>query len=542
MKGEVAMGRRDMMRSTWALLMAFALLASMVLGTENAVAGPGERGTLRFGNTVPVPAIDPHIVTDEAGMMAALLLYDPLLYPRPGSMEPGPHLAESWEVSPDGTIYRFRLRSGIRFQNGETMTAADVVFSMDRILSLRRGWAGLWLPILEVGRTRAIDDRTVEFHLREPYAPFLASMLLFFVVNRNQVMANLAPGEFGAMGDYGMAFLRDRTAGSGPYTLERWERGGDFVANRFTGYWRGWRTGQVERVVYRTVPEEATLRGLFRRGDLDMTSQWLSIEGFRELARIDGVVVQEDPAAQLFHVAMHTQRAPTNDLNLRKALAHVFDYRATNTFIMPGARPAQGPVPLLTHGHNREVEAYTRDVRRARGYLAESGYRRGTPIDLYWVVEVPMQERIALLLQSRAAEIGITINVVAIPWVRLTELTRSRETTPHMAFFFDTLKYPHQDSHTFAMYHRSAWGSWRGMSWYDNAEVHRLLERARREVDPQRSMALYKDAQARITADYPSIFINNPVHRVAIWRHVQGYHFSGLMGFDLNFYHLRLVR
>jgi peptide/nickel transport system substrate-binding protein len=542
MKGGVAMGRRSMMRSTWAFLVALALLVSMVLGTENTLAAPGEPRTLRFGNTVPVPAIDPHIVTDEAGMMAALLLYDPLLYAEPGSMEPRPHLAESWEVSPDGTIYRFRLRRGIRFQNGEPLTAADVAFSMDRVLSLRRGWAGLWLPILEVGSTHAIDDRTVEFRLKEPFAPFPATMVLFFVVNRNQVMANLGPGGFGAMGDYGMAFLSERTAGSGPYVLERWVRGGDFVVNRFPGYWKGWRTGQVERLVYRTIPEEATLRGLFRRGDLDMTSQWLSIEGFRELARVEGVVVHEDPAAQLFHIAMHTQRPPTDDLKLRQALAYVFDYRIVNTLIMPGARPAQGPVPLLTPGHNAEVRPRTRDLRRARSLLAESRYQRGTPIDLYWVVEVPLQQRIALLLQSRAAEIGITINVVGVPWVRLTELVRTRETTPHMAFFFVTLPFPHPHIHTYGMYHRSAWGGWRGMSWYDNAEVHGLLERARREVDPRRSRALYKEAQARITADYPSIFINNPVHRIALWRHVQGYRHHGLLAFNLNVYHVRLAR
>jgi peptide/nickel transport system substrate-binding protein len=526
-------------------LACVALLALVLmigaLGGGAPLAGPGDRSTLRFGNTVPVPAIDPHFVTDEAGMMAAVLLYDPLLYLKPGSMEPGPHLAESWTVSPDGLSYRVRLHRGIRFQNGETLTAADVAFSMDRILSLRRGWAGLWLPVLDIGRTRALDERTVEFQLKTPFAPFLSTLLLLFVVNRNQVMANLAPGDFGAMGDYGAAFLRDRTAGSGPYALERWDRAGDFIAARFAGYWKGWKTGQPSRVHYRTIPEEATLKGLFSRGDVDMSSQWLSIESFRELARVEGVRVQEDPAAQLFHIAINMQKAPTDDLKFRAALAHVFDYRIANTFIMPGARPAKGPVPLLAHGHADTVPAYTRDLKKARELLAESKYRRGTPVDLHWVVEVPLEERIALLMQSKAAEAGITVNVVATPWVRLTDLVRTRETTPHMAIFFDTLKYPHTDSHTYAMYHRQAWGSWRSMSWYNNEEVHRLLDRARREVDPARSRALYQEAQVKITADYPSIFINNPVHRVAMWRHVQGYKYNGLVGFDLNFYYYRLA-
>ena len=103
-------------------------------------------------------------------------IYDPLVWPTKGG-PPKPHLAESWDVSDDGLTYTFHLRKGVKFHDGTELTAEDVAFSMDRMLSISKGFAWLWKDVLDVGDIEAADDYTVAFHLNEPYGPFIAGLV-----------------------------------------------------------------------------------------------------------------------------------------------------------------------------------------------------------------------------------------------------------------------------------------------------------------------------------------------------------------------------
>ncbi len=530
------------MRRMVVLFVAIALATAGLGCTRSAEPARTEQPViLTFVNTVPVPAIDPALVTDEAGYIAVVNLYDPLLFPavEEGLMDPAPHLATEWTVSADGRVYRFTLREGVKFHSGRELTAEDVVFSMDRVLSLKKGPAWMWLPVLSPGSTRAVDPYTVEFHLKEPYAPFLATLIHLFVVDAELIRANLGAGDFGDLGDYGQGFLSANDAGSGPYVLEKWDREGDLVANRFADYWKGWRQGQVDRFVYRTVREEATVKMLIKGGEADLVGQWLSVETYNELAATPGLKVAEDPTVQLFHLPMNTAKPPLDCIYFRLALVHALDYTTANTEIFPGAVQARGPVPIKAAGHNSDLAPFRYDMAKAREYLAKSKYRPGEYVIQYHFTDViPAQRKLGLLLQSSLAELGIKMEINPTPWVRLTELCAKPETTPHIGAFYYTLRYPHPHSHTFAMYHPSAHGSWIAMSWYNNPGVTRVLEEAVKEVDTERQMQLYKQAQAMIAGDAPSIYVNNPVHRIAHAEYVKGYRYVGLIGYDLAVYYL----
>jgi len=119
-------------------------------------------------------------------------------------------------------------------------------------------------------------------------------------------------------------------------------------------------------------------------------------------------------------------------------------------------------------------------------------------------------------------------------------MSSSPESTPDMAAIFDTLKYPHPDSHLFGMYHPSALGSYRTISRFDKPEVSKILEAARSTIDIGKQLDLYLEAEKMIVADYPSIFIANPIHRIAYTNKLQGYHYVGLLGYDVAFYDFRI--
>jgi peptide/nickel transport system substrate-binding protein len=512
------------------------------------VLGSGLAYEFTYIESQEVTVIDPALHTDESSLHAVLNMYDPLVYPKvqEGLMEPGPHIAESWSVSEDGRTYTFELRQGVQFQDGSELTAQDVVFSMQRMLALQKGFSWLFSGVLESDNVRATGEYTVEFELNNTYAPFVPSLTQLFIVNKDQVTANLSDGEFGEMGDYGQAYLRGAAAGSGPYRPVRYERATILELERFDDYWRGWEENQIERILYRVVEEEATLRTLLSAGRADMIDQWQTPNTYAQLARTRGVAVQEDPSAQLFHIPLNTQRAPLDNLDFRKAIVHAFDYQTALEQILQGAVHAQGPVPITAwraFGREPQVEAYQHDLELARQHLEASGVDPAA-VQLTYVYPEGgnVQRQMGLLLQSNLSELGIRVRLQETPWARIVEMSASPESTPDMAAIFDTLKYPHPDSHLFGMYHPSALGSYRTISRYDEPDATDLLEEARRTVDIEQQLDLYQQAERLIVDDYPSIFVANPVHRIAFRDHVKGYRYVGLLGYDVAFYDFRIER
>ena len=143
-----------------------------------------------------------------------------------------------------------------------------------------------------------------------------------------------------------------------------------------------------------------------------------------------------------------------------------------------------------------------------------------------------------LLLQSNLQQVGIKLNVQELPWARIVEMSATAASTPDMAAIYDSLKYPHPDSHTYGMYHPSALGSYRTISRYNNPVVTAYLDRARRASDKTEQLNLYLKATSLVVKDYPSIFVANPMHRIAYRNDVTGYRYAGLLGYDLAFYDL----
>jgi peptide/nickel transport system substrate-binding protein len=525
--------------------MLVTLVAVLVLGSAVVAAAQGKEIAFTYIEGQVVTTIDPAKHTDESSHHAIINMYDPLLYPKvaEGSMEPGGHVAESWRVTDGAKTYTFQIRKGIKFHDGKELTADDVVFSFQRMVALKKGFSWLWNGVLTPEQVRATGPHTVVFTLSQPYAPFLSTLTQLFIVNRDQVLANKKPGTYGDFGDYGEAWLGDQVAGSGPYTKESWDHATTLVMKAFPGYWRGWKPNQITRVTYRTVQEEATMRTLLLGGQADMIDQWRTPTTFQQLAKTPGIVVDERPSAQLYHIELNTQRAPLSDVRVRRALALAFDYKTAIDQVFKGAVLARGPVPNRVYGHSDKVQAYTQDVEQARRELAAAGVKPGQLTFDYWFpTGNELGRQIGLLAQANLAVIGVKLNLKETPWAQMVQASATAETNPDVASIFDTLKYPHPDSHTYGMYHPSAWGSYRTISRYKNDEVTKALEQARATVERDAQLALYQRAQELIVQDYPSIFVANPLHRIAFRDYVKGYRYVGLLGYDVAFYDLTIEK
>ncbi len=525
----------DLIEVGWKVYIPSAEEAATVV-----TAAPAAPAEITYATQQTTVTLDPAIHVDETQCFHVMNVYDPLVWPTKGG-PPKPHLAESWEVSDDGLTYTFHLREGVKFHDGTELDAEDVAFSVDRILSIGKGFAWLWKDVLDVGDTEIVDDYTVTFHLNQAYGPFMATLVQLFVVNKDLLVANQAAGDYGDFGDYGMGFLNKQDAGSGPYWVDVYEPGTKTVFRKFDDYWGGWKPNQVTKATFLIVSELATQKLMLQKGETDFIEQWHTVESFEELEQSPGVVVEKDPNVQLFFLSMNNKKPPLDNEDVRKAISYAFDYNTAVTVIFKDAAQARGPVPVLLPGHNPKTMQYTYDMEKAKEHLAASAIDPTQyKLNYVYVSGLESEERIGLLLQANLKELGFEVEMQPEPWARMVELSAKADTAPHFMAIFHTAKYPSPDGHTYMMFHPNAWGNYMSCSFYENPEVSSLLEQARAAVDTEKQYELYGKAQEIVADEAAALFIANPLHRMAHRDRVTGYTFIGVLGYDLTWYPLQV--
>ena len=344
------------------------IAVAAVIAVGAAVATPAiAGGKFVFANASAYDTLDPHAIFDVGRVASRINLYDGLMRWQDNPPKLEPWLAEKVEISDDGLTYTFTLRDAT-FHDGSPVEASDVVYSIDRILEMKKGAFSLFAGVIEPGTTKAPDAKTVVFTLTKPSAIFLATVPEIHVVNAELVQANEKDG------DLGTAWLSKNDAGSGSFTLKRYDPAIGWQAERFENHFYGWDMVEdpLDEIEFRTVIEiNSRVLGLMN-GDFQGTDGYLPQDQVKRLAASDEITVQEEESMRIFYSIIHHGRFPMNDLNFRKALSYSFDYDGFIDNILSGS-VARDPVPLPNNmwGAPSDVEGYTLDLDKAKEYLAK---------------------------------------------------------------------------------------------------------------------------------------------------------------------------
>lgn len=472
--------------------------------TAAKAAAPAAEKIVRF-TMANTPKIDPAVGSDGSSSAALVNLYDTLVFPEfDGTLSP--HLATKWEVSQDGLTYTFTLRNDVKFHNGKPLTADDVVFSMERLLTVKQGYAYLF-----TGRVKAVtapDKSTVKFELAKPFGPFLATLTRLYVLNKEEVMSRLADGQYGDKKDYGRAWLAANDAGSGPYKVKELRQNEYLLAERFKEYWGGFKPGNPDSFKLIGSTEPVMVRTLMSRKELEIADEYQPQENYKSFAQMQGVNVVSFPTGKMMYVPLNNTKPPLDDIHFRKALGYVIDYNALTKVVFPGSIPAVGPVASVLPGHNPKVPVFKQDLEAAKKELAQSKYAGKIdqhPIDLVWIAETPDREKLALSVQADAAKVGIKVNVIKTPWVSVVEQASKAETTPHASTVVLPPSYSEAGSILEAGFRSKAVGTWENMSWANNAEVDKLIDEAIQTIDRQKRLEIYAKVQEKIMEAFPVI-------------------------------------
>ena len=253
------------------------------------------------------------------------------------------------------------------------------------------------------------------------------------------------------------------------------------------------------------------MRTLIAQGEHDISSQWLPPEVKRALAN-DGNQLLTEGGTGSFYFKMNTQKAPLDDVHCRLALANAFDYASVLKLIavtddISEGSAATGAITAGMFGSRPAGSELARNTDAAREHLAMCAHDPADfSIEISWIAEVPLEERLALLLQANLNEIGINSTIRKIPWAAFAGMVESSENTPNISQIFVTAVTGDPDTLLYGMYHSTKAGTWQSPEHLSDAEVDQLLDAGRIGASDAEREAAYSALNDRLLAIAPSIY------------------------------------
>ncbi|TVQ85181.1 MAG: ABC transporter substrate-binding protein [Chromatiaceae bacterium] len=490
-------------RSRLALIIALLAGFCGLHGCGRALPPPD---TLVIAQVAEPRSLDPQVTTALNDFRILVNCYEGLVRYRPGTLEPAPALAESWEISADGRTYRFRLRSGVRFHDGTPFDAEAVRFNLERLLDPEHperdtGPFPLAFFLEAIERVEVIDALTVQLHLREPFAPLLSNL----AYPTGLMVSPTAVRRRGAG-------IGRHPVGTGPFRFVDWRPGERVQLARNADYHGT--PARLERLIFRPIDDPMTRVAELLAGGVDLALE-LSPDNVAAFRDRPGFQVLEAAGPHLWFLILNLRDGPLAERQVRQALAHAID-RPTllREVLRDTAEPAVGPVPrAFGWAHDPTLAAATYDPARARGLLAAAGHAHGLELDFLVPrggagMLAPLT--MASAIQGDLARVGIQARIQSFEWnaylaqvnaglagrgdlAAMAWMTNDPDTLPALALRCDAL--PEQGGFN--------------SGYYCNPALDALIDAARRETDRTRRAALYRSLARQFQQDLPWIVIGS---------------------------------
>ena len=356
-----------MPRSVSPAPLRLTVLAALLLAAVSATSARAADGQISFAAHVTLAPrwLDP-AETESAisPFMVLYALHDAMLKPMPAG-HTTPSLAESWTASKDGLSYDFVLRAGVKFHNGEPVTAEDVKFSFDRY----RGGAAKLLKD-KVREVRVVDPRRVRFVLKEPWPDFLT----FYGTTATGAGWVVPKKYVEKVGEDG---FKKAPVGAGPYKFVSMNPGIELVLEAFDGYWR--KAPAVKRVVLRSVPDENTRAAALKSGEVDV-AYFLNGPIAEEVRRSPGFklsAVRTNTVFFLDFVDQWDPKSPWSNPKVRLAASLAIDRKGVNEAESLGFSGLTGNIVPRHMEFALPIDPHPYDPKRAKQLLAEAGFPNG---------------------------------------------------------------------------------------------------------------------------------------------------------------------
>ncbi|HVL23423.1 MAG TPA: ABC transporter substrate-binding protein [Thermomicrobiales bacterium] len=495
------LNRRTLLQLAGTAAAATGLAMALPRG-QRASAAQAADNVFIYGSGQDISNLDPHTGSDYSIIWGQRAVYDGLMRFEGDPIELKPLVLKEATGSEDASTWTLVIDERATFQDGSKITAEAVQWNFNRMLTKNKANAWMFAAVMNQDSITVVDEQTLEIALIKPFAPFDLILPWLFVANPAIVAEH-------AGDDDGESWLMENAAGSGPYTISRFEPGSLYQFDRFPGYWYTVEGAgdMVETFVWRIIRESSTKRIALESGEIQYGDTF-STEDIAALMADDRFMVNEKPSFSPFQLKLNTQVGPTADVNVRKALTALFDYDAALESLGGRGELLRGPLPTgLKPWFKEDLPGFKLDMDAAREHLAASQYPNGFDIEFVYVTGLTFEETFGLILLEKAAELGINVTLTPLVWPDMVARAADAQTMPGIMAVLASSNYVDPDNYLWAQYHSSQAGTWSAASWYQNPDLDALLEEGRSTVDPDARKAIYDEAQQILVDDAVDIWI-----------------------------------
>jgi peptide/nickel transport system substrate-binding protein len=483
-------------------------------------------------------SLDPAFANDGETFRVSRQIFEGLVGTEPGTPDPAPLLAESWETSEDGLTYDFQLKQGVTFHDGTDFNAEAVCANFDRWYNftgiqqaetmsyyygkLFRGFADS--PEDAVYEScEAVDEHQARITLAQPFAGFIASLSLpAFAMQSPSAMEEYGADEAGGTAESPelSEYARAHPTGTGPFAFESWNVGQDISLTAYQDYWG--EQGDVQEITFRVLDDPVARRQSLEAGQID-GYDLVAPADVADLEQAGFKIVTRDPFTILY-LGLNQEVEELKDLRVRQAISYAIDKDALIRQTLPeGTKPATQFIPDSVNGYTEDVETYDYDPAKARELLAEAGHENGFTLDFNYPTGVsrpymPTPEQVFSNLSGQLAEVGIEVKAVPEKWSP-DYLDRVNGTADHGIHLLGwTGDYNDTDNFVGVFF-----GQQKPEFGFDNPELFRALSEARQEPVLEQQTPMYEDVNKMVSEFVPAVPLAHPAPSLAFSERVDAY-------------------
>ncbi|MGE4616501.1 MAG: ABC transporter substrate-binding protein [Gammaproteobacteria bacterium] len=501
-----------------------AAIVAVALGGAIDAKPANAQGTFIYGMPIDHSILDPHVTCGWMAKFVNYHIYEALVEidlqsPDWPTKFKG-QLAETWEISDDGTEYTFHLRSGVKFHDGSPMNAAAVKYNFDRFLNpeashyneTANAYMGFIRYVADIKSVDVIDDLTVKITLTGPNYEFLRTGM-----EDCPQMYIISPTALQTYGDEGIPL---HPIGTGPFKFVDRDPSVSTTLERNDDYWG--EKAKLERIIFRIIEDPPTRVNALLAGEVHAIQDppWDEIEGLES----EGfVITKNENAPTIWYLSFNMNNPEMQDVRVRQAVNYAINKQGIVDRILRGyGKPAYGMLNAGTYAYDPNFVSYQYDPDKARALLAEAGYADG--LDLYFDVMIyGTGELTEKWIQRDLKKVGINLIINKMEWlayldkwvpgmtddVHMNEMIWGEQLPRWTAFGYRCDRVPPDGNN---------------IGWYCNADMDDLFQLALETADESKRAALYQQADSWIMMNDPA---NAPIYHyfnpIALHPSVKGF-------------------
>ena len=451
--------------------------------TTQSTEGKNVRTDLVMTSTADIVTLDPPESTDSYSNTVINMVFDTLIDMDENS-EFIPGLAESWEISDDYLTITFKIREGVKFHNGETLTPSDVKFSLDR--------AKYDIPqskaMLEAVEEITCDDEamTVTLKMLQPSAAIMVNLTEGAMHIQNQKFVEEHPED-----------INQVACGTGPMKLEEWKINDYCKLVRFDEHWNG--TPVTTSWTIKVVPEPTSRTIALEAGEVDLVMPINAIDIPRVMDNQE-LKTMEVPGSSVVYISFNHNKEPWNNKLVRQALHYASDKQSMIDVVYEGyGLPGESPFPSIMPFFKSNPYEY--DLEKAKALMAEAGFPDGLGRAVELGVSSDERNRMAQIFQADCAKIGVEIEIALMEFGTLMEHCDGNQDLIMLGWGHAT----NQDRTMRMNFHSSTIGPNGNRSWLKNDQIDELIDKGAVEMDQAKREAIYHELQDVIADEVPWI-------------------------------------